>query len=201
MRANSLYAALVLCAVVGAPVLGQGAGLGMFPSRIPADQAAATIWSANEERILACGVDLKRWDMRAASALAAIEAYSTPALERLAENTVLPVMARLGLPLPDWSVGLAQIRPSTGVRLGEADNAKDLALSIAADDCLSVRLAAAIVRRLARDWSETACDADCMIYLARAYNGQREINGANLAYLDIFDATLKQAEKAASRMR
>ena len=200
MRANSLYAALVLCAVAGAPILGQGAGLGMFPSRIPADQAAATIWTASEDRILACGVDLKRWDMRAASALVAIEAHTTPALERLAENTVLPVMARLGLPLPDWSVGLAQIRPSTGVGLGEADRTEDLALSIAADDCLSVRLAVGIVRRLAREWNEDACDSDCMIYVARAYNGQREINSANLAYLDIFGATLKQAEKAASRM-
>ncbi|MEO4042922.1 hypothetical protein AAFN47_15070 [Hoeflea sp. CAU 1731] len=200
MRANSLYAALVLCAVVGAPILGQGAGLGLFPSRIPVDQAAATIWTANEDRILACGLDLKRWDMRAASALVAIEAYSTPALERLAENTVLPVMARLGLPLPDWSVGLAQIRPSTGAGLGEVDKTQDLALSIAVDDCLSVRLAVGIVRRLARDWNEEACDADCMIYVARAYNGQREINSANLAYIDIFGATLKQAEKAAARM-
>ena len=187
---------LVVCLV---PFLGRDTGIAVFPQGASAEDIAGKVWAANRGRLLACDLDMHIQNDRMTSAIVAIEAYSVEAYEQTIERAALAFTGMLGLPMPDWTLGVAQIRPSTITHLGIAEYSRDLAEQLVNDECYAIQMAGAIVRMHAAVCLETGRVDDCAWFVARAYNGQRSVSLENMAYLTVLDAVLALADKYPGR--
>lgn len=199
MRVSNAPVWLLCFVVCLAPFLGQDTGLAMFPQRASAEEIAERIWAVNQERILKCDLDLRMQNDRMTSAIVAIEAHSVDTYERAIERAGLALTGVLGIRMPDWTLGLAQIRPSTITHLGIAEYSHDLAERLANDECYAIQMAGTIVKTHTAACRETGGIQDCTWFVARAYNGQRSINLENMAYLAVLDALLAETGEYASR--
>lgn len=110
-------------------------------------------------------------------ALVAAERYNRDALQRRLERWAARMSQRMRDRLPDYSLGVAQIRPSTARRLltaeldGFAVPDSEL-LELLVDDCINVRLASQYVHTLAQSLAPDAPSPDSLVYrTALMYNG------------------------------
>jgi hypothetical protein len=110
-----------------------------------------------------------------------VERFSTPTLERLAESAAIRAAVLIGLPVPDLSIGDAQIRVSAALKsLQEISpprpshlDRNGLALRLL-DPCENRRLAASVLIWIAKrsGLGTDALDRTDILGIAAAYNGQ-----------------------------
>lgn len=119
-------------------------------------------------------------------AVYAIEDYNRPVPVRAVESTLMRAMLMFEIPIPDWSLGALQIKPSTALpHLAAAGGPDDGTLRDAAglllDACAHGKIGMSLIASLLR-----ACDASAEprhVCFAKAYNGNAR-NRSGPSYAD-----------------
>ena len=132
----------------------------------------------------------KEVDLRAlCKAIFAAEKYNRSPFQRGLKQFVASIILKLTGKLPEYSFGLAQLRPSTARTLlqeelgGKNLSEKDL-FEILTNDCLCVHLAAKHIEALSRRFASQNAKGDLIAKVAMAYNGSKEGSIQGLRYVD-----------------
>ena len=121
---------------------------------------------------------------RLVRALATVESFAAPKLERFVENALVMTALALGVVGPDFSLGVGQIRPSTVEKalansgrdaLLEPSHSRQIAYSLL-EVCGNLRLARLVVTNIMIEarLSSTRFDRQTVTNVAQKYNGQAE---------------------------
>ena len=183
---------IALIALVLTPTLMLDGQFGLMSRAKPIDIRAAEIWSAAKAVFSRCNQPTASQSELMARVLVSIEIDRTGTLERVLEDNAVRIALAARLPLPDFSLGIAQIRLSTlegleGERFVSKQGVEELL-----DDCQSLKL----VRRLVREY-QRGCHSlgslSCQLAVAQRFNGHKSIHHSNIAYLMILEAIYRQA--------
>lgn len=109
-------------------------------------------------------------------AVFSIEDYNRPAPLRAFESMLMRVLLTLKFPIPDWSLGPLQIKPSTALPHlsaagGPADGTPREAAELLLDSCAHGQIGLSLIATLLRECDISVEPRD--ICFARAYNGNR----------------------------
>ena len=157
---------------------------------LPAAEAARRIEDYARSELPACFADLQGEDGILTRAIVAVEYVEHSALENFMETVAVKIAARLGMSVPDLSLGPAQMRPSTVCRLLPEHEGclnsvphQDVALSLLSR-CRNIQLAQQLVAvMLGKQRVEYAAfDPKVASAVAREYNGQQDNGLENLIY-------------------
>ncbi|MEM1289626.1 MAG: hypothetical protein AAGH60_14850 [Pseudomonadota bacterium] len=162
------------------------------------EELAALIWTAHGARLRACKSEsVQQPNARIAQALVAIELHATSRLEHVLERVGLEIALITGAQVPNWSLGIAQIRPRTLARatLAEDINLSTSAQALVSGDCSALNAAQKVVSHLKHRCPANARESLCALIVARGYNGQGTVSRSNLAYLSVFEALLVETAK------
>jgi tetratricopeptide (TPR) repeat protein len=130
-------------------------------------------------------LDVKRLTM----AIVAAEKYNRGSFQRRMEGWIAGLSLRLRGRLPEFSYGLAQIRPATARALLE-EELGGLALSnrdlraLLLEPCQNVRLAGRYVDRLSRRFADSDSVGAAVVRVAETYNGASSSTLHGLRYAD-----------------
>ncbi len=106
-------------------------------------------------------------------AVALTETYGRPAWRQQIEFQVARLELGLSGQLPDFSLGIAQVKPSTArLVLGRSRLSNRELLDVLANPCLNLRLAGRYLDYLAREQAVSAFTPAAADVLLRQYNGQ-----------------------------
>lgn len=127
---------------------------------------------------------------RLTSAVLAVEAASRSAGDRALEQAVILPAARAGLAVGDFSVGLAQIRPSTALRFGGADVPRSTAaayIALIEQPCFARAVAGSYLHQLMESCAGGEVGdviSRCEVDAVRRYNGQVSVSAQNVIYVE-----------------
>jgi murein lipoprotein len=122
-------------------------------------------------------------------AILAAEKYNRTAFERSIESWIAKIIFKYFGKVPDFSLGLAQIRPSTirkmvEENLGQTNISDSGILSMALDDCLNPKLAQQYITYLFNHQNLTDNIDERIERVARSYNGSINKNVHGMRYED-----------------
>jgi len=122
-------------------------------------------------------------------AIIAAEKYNRSSFHRMTESWLAALLVRLGARLPEFSFGLAQIRPAS-VRsflqeeLDQAEFSDRDFLTLLTNDCHNVRLAAKYINMLSHQVASPTSIDELISTIAQAYNGSVTPTIHGLRYVD-----------------
>ena len=124
-----------------------------------------------------------------AEAIVASERYNRPPITRRFEIWIARMRLAVGGTLPDYSIGVAQVRPSRAralldEELGSPPVSDNELLELLRNDCQNVRLAARYVDGIARRYQGLATAEDVAARTALIYSGGLSPSVHGLRYID-----------------
>lgn len=183
---------LIVGSLCVAPLLADWHNVPVPMNNLGLDNHARAIWSSESEIILSCGLEMEHRRTRLAAALAAIESHKRSRVEAAVEMMTFQIAETLMLPIPNFSVGMSQLKPSALVEAGNSvENARRMSISLIGEECLSLQATRQLVDYYFDELNEPVCDVECVWSIARRYNGQKSISSNNLAYILLVDTVMQ----------
>jgi hypothetical protein len=152
----------------------QAALHGVQAAHLPVEIAARRIANYAEDNLPSCFHTIDGQEAALTRAIIAVEYVSISRVEHVVEYVVAQIAQLTGMPLPDLSYGVAQVRPSTLAKLRSISGDTSPEASDFVNDCTSIALGHEVIESLLAKYRHVTPPKARRLMVIRDYTGQSQ---------------------------